>query len=655
MGTLTAALAWAQRGFSVFPLRENTREPAFEGSWLASATTDPASIRRMWTDPVLGTEHNYNIGCVCTDIVVVDVDVKNGKDGYNQYLQLGGTFETLVVRTTTGGFHCYFYGPDSSNAPLHPDGVDVRSHNGYVVAPGSVIDGKPYVVERDADMAWVPPSIERLLKPVYTRTNVNAIPLDDPASVDAARRYLESAPAAVEGMRGDETTYITAARLTRELALSIQTAFILMRDYWNDRCIPPWNHDELLKKVENASAYGTADLGILTPDVIFGHLDIVPPPTVFEQGNVGWGNALEPLQIGPRMWLVDRMFILGSVTLLLAAGSAGKSIISLAIAAHLALGKDFAGYRAFRACKTIIYNGEDDVTEQSRRLMAVCMAYGFDYMVVKQSIMFIPARQIKVSLVEKNEYGGMIRNDLLIKQLRDKCSDPEVGLLVLDPLVKIHRCEESSNVEMDYVMETITDLAYESNISVMLLHHTNKAGIQRQEDRMGNMDISRGASSVINASRIAFTLLNASNQDAEDYGLRDDERFMWVCMSDAKMNMTMASEKATWFKKESITIPSMDSVGVMKHESLSKSKVFINQRIAEALINSMETTHTGHVTMPQAMSIVRAAEACMANKTDPDLRRKIESMFTMPVKINGKTIRAVRDEKDANKITITYS
>lgn len=117
----------------------------------------------MWTDPVLGVEKDYNIGVECTDRIVFDVDIKNGKDGHNQYMQMGGTYDTLVVRTPSGGFHCYFEGPDSANAPA-ANAVDVRSHHGYVLAPGSTIDGVSYEVVTDKEPVWIPYALERMLR-----------------------------------------------------------------------------------------------------------------------------------------------------------------------------------------------------------------------------------------------------------------------------------------------------------------------------------------------------------------------------------------------------------------------------------------------------------------------------------------------------------
>lgn len=655
MGTLNAALAWARRGFSVFPLRENTREPAHESDWNTTASSDPAIVRSMWVDPVLGIEKNYNVGCACTDMVVVDIDVKKGKDGYNEYMQMGGSFDTLVIRTPSGGYHCYFQGPDSSNAPLSP-GVDVRSHRGYVVAPGSTIDGVPYEIVADRDMAWVPFTIEKMLRAPYVRTDVESVvTTDSEASIEAGRRYLESAPPAIEGQRGDETTFITAARLVREFALSVPTAFYLMRDYWNERCSPPWDLAALLQKIENAHAYGSADAGRLSPETHYGHLTIIPPTPVFERV-ASWGNAVDHAETKPRPWLVERMLMRRAVTMLLASGSAGKSSLSLALAAHLAVGEPFAGHKAFQQCKTIVYNGEDDLQEQSRRLQAICMLYDFDYNLVREKILLLSAREVKIQLVTR-EGSKHVRNEEIIKQLTDIAGDPEVGLLIVDPLVKIHQCDESDNVGMDVVMEVLTDIAYNSNIAVMALHHTSKAN-ERQENRIGNMDISRGASAIINASRIAYTLLNASQQDVEDYGLQDDERHMWVRLDDAKMNMNLATGNATWFHKEGVRIPSLDIVGVLKHQVLEKSRIHIRMKVADILISSMEANNTGSMAITTALSLVKDSLPNWRSKTDTEIRRSIEGFFSTPLSVRGKQIHAARDAKDTSsdsKIVITLS
>ncbi len=644
MGKLQAALDWAARGFAVFPLVSNGKEPAFEGeTWYETATTDPDTIRAMWTDPVLGSERDYNIGVDCTNYVVVDVDVKKGKDGHNQYMQLGGSYETLVVRTPTGGFHCYFEGPDSANAPIAAD-VDIRSHHGYVVAPGSTIDGLAYEVVTDMPPQWVPFSVERLLRAPYERRTHDVAAIDSEASIQAGIRFLETTPVAIEGQRGDETTFITAARLVREFALSVDTAFVLLRDHWNERCMPPWQLDELLQKVENAAQYGTADLGRLDPSVLFSAVSVPAPPTVFEQRSLTWGNALDPVSIPPRPWMIDRILMLHEQTLIIAPGSAGKSSVSLAIVAHLALGKNFGPYTTHTKCKSIVYNGEDSVAEQSRRLFAVCQTYNLDYNEVKKNVLLLSSDDVDLKLVGSAGRTPII-NEAMVQQLVGLASDPDVGLIVYDPLVDIHDVDEGDNPQMNAVMKALKRVAREANVASMVLHHTTKAGSSRQEDRVGNMDIARGASGIVYKVRIAFTLLNASQEDAEEFGMQDGERGSWVRLDDAKMQYTLASDKPMWFHKEGVKIPSGDVVGVLRYSPLEKNTNNLRLRVAETLISILSANGSGSMPMIQAVASIKAHEPLWANKTDTQIRQRLEGMFSSIVEIRGQRLQVVRDSE----------
>lgn len=647
MGKLQAALAWAERGFPVFPLAPNGKEPLHD-DWPSIATTDADTIRRMWTDPVLGAERDYNIGTLCSNRVVVDVDVKNGKDGHNQYVQLGGHYDTLVVQTPTGGYHCYFDGPDSANAPIAPD-VDIRSHNGFVVAPGSTIDSVEYKIVVDRDVSYVPDAVSQRLRGPYERkeTSVTSA-LDSPASVAAGQRFLESAPVAVEGQRGDETTFITAARLVREFALSVETAYTLMVEHWNSRCQPPWSLDELYQKVQNAAEYGSAGMGRLDPSVLFNGVDVQPPPSVFAQQSLGFGNALDPDAIPPRPWVIDRVLMLHETTLLLAPGSAGKSSVALAIVAHLALGRDFGPYKTNIKCKSVVYNGEDDVQEQSRRLLAVCQMYNLDYNVVRENVLLLSANEVEMRLVSAQGRAAFA-NEAMVSQLVELASDPDVGLIVYDPLVDVHEVDEGDNPHMNFVMRTIHRVARDANVCSLVLHHTVKAGGSKQEDRVGNMDISRGASGIVYKARISFTLMNATQQDCEDYGLQDSERNTWVRLDDAKMNLALASTEATWFRKEGARIPSGDLVGVLKQTELKKNTTNLRVRIADILIGTMMANGQASMPIGQAVAVVKQEEPLYSNKTDTDVKKRIEGMFATPVEVRGQTVHAKREGEGARQ------
>ena len=93
-------------------------------------------------------------------VLVVDIDVKAGKQGAESFTALGLTpaeKDTFRVKTASGGWHVYYsYDPVlafGSNAGRLGPGLDVRADGGYVVGPGSVLTNGSgqgsYVVEND--------------------------------------------------------------------------------------------------------------------------------------------------------------------------------------------------------------------------------------------------------------------------------------------------------------------------------------------------------------------------------------------------------------------------------------------------------------------------------------------------------------------------
>lgn len=134
-------------GFKVFPLRENDKRPLFKGSAQTQGTTDLNQVHDIWTQ-----HPNANIGIATGDgLTVIDVDTiaSHGVDGENSMLEYqitnGFINATLEVTTPTGGKHYYYLTDNeySNKASILP-GVDVRGLGGYVVGPGSAINGTLY-------------------------------------------------------------------------------------------------------------------------------------------------------------------------------------------------------------------------------------------------------------------------------------------------------------------------------------------------------------------------------------------------------------------------------------------------------------------------------------------------------------------------------
>lgn len=152
---LVKALTLAQAGFHVFPLLPNSKRPAIR-NWPMLATTDAKVVTDWWVE-----NPDYNIGIHARGLLVVDLDPKyGGPENWAALVEtqsiLGDdTPKTLTVRTPSGGAHLYFKlppGVEASNS-VHRlgRGIDTRGKGGYVVAPGSTIDGKTYEVVHEQE------------------------------------------------------------------------------------------------------------------------------------------------------------------------------------------------------------------------------------------------------------------------------------------------------------------------------------------------------------------------------------------------------------------------------------------------------------------------------------------------------------------------
>ena len=99
------------------------------------------------------------------DTVVLDLDLKNGKDGGKSLAAAGIELrETLRQKTPTGGEHHFYRVPyPVRNAVALLSGVDVKTAGGYVVGEGSVTEAGTYKMLLD-EVRELPPSILALLK-----------------------------------------------------------------------------------------------------------------------------------------------------------------------------------------------------------------------------------------------------------------------------------------------------------------------------------------------------------------------------------------------------------------------------------------------------------------------------------------------------------
>lgn len=649
---LAAALAWAARGFRVFPIVAGTKDQPAVEEFHAVATSDPVAIRMWWADPLTGAERDYNVGVSTTGMVVIDIDTKRGQPGFENYLTLGGHFDTLVVKTPSGGRHAYYRGDDCAGRVglLGRDsGLDIRSYHNYVLAPGSEVAEGVYSLEVDTAPADLPAEFKPHLRPPLERVSGEVQNFaETPAMIERAVTFLQSAEAAIEGAGGDDQTFKTIARL-RDLGISEDTAAVLVAAYYNPRCVPPWSDEDIRGKVANAYAYGTAAFGVLSPETHYEGLKVpegnmlvgpVDAPAGGSEGVYTFGNATEPLAIAPRPWLYTRLLMRRKVALISGAGSAGKSLLSLQIAAHLAVGKNFHGYhlKDGKATRSIIYNGEDDLDEQSRRLWAICAHFKFDWPTVKAAVAIVSrSRAFRLALTEGE--NPKVNNDHVVPLIK-AALDHDVGFIGLDPLVTLHSSKEVDNQAMRYVMETAEIVAEETNAAVAISHHIAKPGANT---RMDEMYAARGGTEIINAVRMGVNLSSPSATEAISYGIEPADRRDFVAMTDAKFNNAKALVDPKWFRKVSVRLPNGDEVGVLDPYDMAGKQATMASVHAAILAKTMLGRGVAHCTLNEAADMLRAADLLMTKMSPKELIAKVMSALASPAVTEDGTVKIIQE------------
>ena len=156
MSRLRAALAAAEQGWPVFPLRPGQKRPrATLNAWEAKATVDPDRITAWWhRHPA----DNVAIATGPAGLVVVDLDLarpdeprpaewanaRGGTDVFDALAARQGhpPGATWTVGTAGGGRHLYYRAPAVGGRWRNTAGrigwhIDTRAAGGYVVAHGS--------------------------------------------------------------------------------------------------------------------------------------------------------------------------------------------------------------------------------------------------------------------------------------------------------------------------------------------------------------------------------------------------------------------------------------------------------------------------------------------------------------------------------------
>ncbi|MHB8084262.1 MAG: bifunctional DNA primase/polymerase [Dehalococcoidia bacterium] len=482
-----AAIDYAGRGWAVFPLHNVTDGKCTCGQedcphpgkhprtahGRNDATLNKAAIIQWWKK-----WPNANIGIATGKesggLLVLDIDKKHGGlENLKKLTQKGNLPTTISVYSGGGGEHYYLSGNGTEirNVPIVDGltGIEVRGYGGSIVAPPSNhVSGEKYAWRINPDAGIVAPMPDWLLRVITKKKEKIYSPGGD-------QSYWEQLWGGVEEHEGrnNRATQLAGRLLGR--GLQFEEVLTILR-LWNDTNIPPLSEAELTASVKsiNRSEQSKPDKGaIMGADWLLSQ-PIEEVPNIVSKG----------------------LLVLNGNMMITGESEAGKSMLSLQLAIHLAKGISFFGFEIKEPQRVLIIQKENPTASVQQRLQRMCQGMGIS--------------SIKNLFVVENNFKANLNQPRDIARIKERIENVRAQVVILDPLSSYHMLNENDNIMMRQTLDKLTDLSREVNCTWIVIHHEGKPG--EKGDKLSRWRF-RGASSIRDWCDTMIGLLIRENKE----------------------------------------------------------------------------------------------------------------------------------------------
>ena len=503
-GMLDAALSYAARGWFVFPVKAQGKEPATPHGVL-DATIHADTIRAWWSQQ---PATNIGIAAGPSGLIIVDVDAKSGgRDSWGELLvELGREIgETVCCETGGGGLHFYYRAdgqPIRNSAGRLGPGLDIRADGGYVVAPPSI---HPSGGEYTWALGSSPRETEIKPFPAVLAAKLAAKP--DRVVIPQASTWLSELLSGVgEGKRNDAA--IRLAGLLRRRGFDANTTLELLK-LWNGRNSPPLSDDELIAVCQSAQRYDAPvrEIHRFTADELLRK------------------------DFPELRWIVDDLLPEGTLTLLASRSKLGKSWLCLQLATTVAGGGGrFLGRQTHSA--RVIFFALEDAERQIRDRLVAQGAGRVDNLIFFDGIPPLDGEGL--------EY------------LSNAITQERATLVIIDTLAaaKTGRLDENAAGQTADLMNALRNVAHDSGAAILLAHHHNKLNSgDVLIDLRGSTAFGAAADTICAMYRKTgeqdgtFAMLSRVCRDLEFAVTFDENKMRWDAVGGSGPNITLAEKE----------------------------------------------------------------------------------------------------------------
>lgn len=247
-----------------------------------------------------------------------------------------------------------------------------------------------------------------------------------------------------------------------------------------------------------------------------------------------------------RDWLYARHYIRRYLSLTVAPGGLGKSLLVMTEAIAMATGRDLLGVKPKKRLRVCYYNAEDPMDEIRLRVAAICKHHGIPEEELRGWFFADSGRRAEPLIIA----GGTpaTPNMTTLNRLKAIVRKRKADVLILDPLANMHDAEET-NEAYRTILRPILDMAEAEGFALEIVHHTTK--LYGNEARVEN---SRGGSSLLAGSRAARAINGMSDEEAARLRSEDIKRFLFRVDADGKASMAPMPEHADWYRRVPINV-----------------------------------------------------------------------------------------------------
>jgi hypothetical protein len=164
---------------------------------------------------------------------------------------------------------------------------------------------------------------------------------------------------------------------------------------------------------------------------------------------------------GALHWRIDQIWGDG-VGILGGPPKCAKSWLGLDLAVSLASATPFLGrFAALDPGPTLVYLAEDALAQVRARIAGICLHRALDLASIDLHVITAPA-------VRLDQAADQARLAATIHQIRPK-------LLLLDPLVRLHRLDENSSADISALLGYLRELQRRFDVAIVVVHHMRKS------------------------------------------------------------------------------------------------------------------------------------------------------------------------------------